>query len=216
MKLKVCGMKYNPAEVAALEPDYLGFIFWEPSARYFDIGPSNVPRGSERVGVFVDAALEEVINRVFEFELNAVQLHGSESPDYCSELKNLLVANELSNISVFKAFAVDENFDFSRLNAYDEVCDYFLFDTRGELPGGTGKRFDWNLLRDYKLSKPFLLSGGIGPDDAEALLEFFNRPEAQNCMGIDVNSKFEIKPGLKDTEALKIFKVKLASGLKKN
>jgi phosphoribosylanthranilate isomerase len=205
MKLKICGMKYNSAEVATLRPDYLGFIFWEPSARYFD---GSIPRGLEgprRVGVFVDASPAEVVIQVFEHNLNAVQLHGAESPEYCRDLRKLIAADPPFKVDLIKAFAIHEDFDFKALEAYETYCEYFLFDTRGELPGGTGRQFNWKLLSNYSLAKPYFLSGGIGPKDAKAVRSFLSQPEAVNCHAIDINSKFETEAGRKDVSALKKF-----------
>lgn len=205
MKLKICGMKYNTEEVASLQPDYLGFIFWEPSSRYYNSSiPDNIAN-SKKVGVFVNAPLEEIVLRIFEYDLDAVQLHGEEEPDYCLKIKSLISDDNTSNIEIIKAFPVDEQFNFTQLGAYEDVCDYYLFDTRGDLPGGTGERFDWQLLKKYASKKPFFLSGGIGVSDAKSLLEFMAQPEAKYCYAFDVNSKFEKEPGLKDIEALKKF-----------
>lgn len=205
MKLKICGMKYNPVEVSELRPDYLGFIFWEPSRRFFNGCISDIISGPKRVGVFVDAAPEDIVLQVYEHNLDAVQLHGSEKPDTCKYLRELLGAQHTSGIEIIKAFAIDEEFDFDALKDYEESCDFFLFDTRGDLPGGTGRRFDWKLLNNYKLNKPYFLSGGIGPSDAAAIKTFLSRTEAEKCYAIDLNSRFEIEPGLKDLEALQTF-----------
>ena len=205
MKLKVCGMKYNTADVASLRPDYLGFIFWEPSARYFKGSMPELDPAIKKVGVFVNAAPEEIVMRTFEYNLQLIQLHGQESPDYCRDLKLLLAGENTELPEIVKAFALDENFDFELLTSYEDVCDYFLFDTRSDLPGGSGKKFNWKLLSNYRLGKPFFLSGGIGSQDVESIKEFSNQPGAKYCYGIDVNSKFEKEPGLKDTKSLEEF-----------
>ena len=205
MKLKVCGMKYNAEEVAALKPDYLGFIFWEPSVRYFNGPKPDLDSAINKVGVFVDAAYEEVVLRTFEYELQAIQLHGNESPEYCKKLKNMLEGQNSGMPQIIKAFAIDNHFDFGILTAYEKECDYFLFDTRDELPGGTGKKFNWRILKKYHLEKPYFLSGGISPEDIDSLKEFLQEPEARFCYAIDLNSKFEKEPGLKDEIALKNF-----------
>ena len=209
MKLKVCGMKYNTGEVASLGPDYLGFIFWEPSARYFNQTLPEVSDRIKKVGVFVDAPLDQLIIQLYENDLDLIQLHGEEDPDYCHRLKELVKSVGSRPLEIVKAFSIDEGFNFEILKSYDSVCDYFLFDTKGELPGGTGKAFDWTLLKKNNSTKPFFLSGGIGPGDIDALKDFLNSPEAVNCHAIDVNSRFEIEPGLKNKEELKIFKKKL-------
>ena len=205
MKLKVCGMKHNTADVACMRPDYLGFIFWEPSARYFQGVMPELDAAIKKVGVFVNAAPEEIVLRTLEYNLQAIQLHGQESPDYCKALKELLAGDSDELPEIVKAFAIDENFDFEKLVPYKSVCDYFLFDTRSDLPGGSGKKFNWELLSNYNSGKPFFLSGGIGSQDVYAIKEFLNQPGAKYCYGIDVNSKFEKEPGLKDTESLRKF-----------
>jgi phosphoribosylanthranilate isomerase len=121
------------------------------------------------------------------WKLDVAQLHGNESPQYCSQIKD-------SGITVFKAFSVDESFDFATLKAYSGVCDYFLFDTKGRLPGGTGQKFNWQLLENYRGDVPFFLSGGIDPDDVDAIRDF----QHPQLFGIDINSCFEISPGIKD------------------
>lgn len=202
MKLKVCGMKYNTLDVAALQPDFLGFIFWEGSPRHY-AAPAlpELPEGTVPVGVFVDAPPELVLDHVRRYALGAVQLHGAESAAYCRDLRTLLEVHA-SQIMIIKAFSVGEQFGFEGLEAFLPYCDFFLFDTKGKLPGGTGRSFDWELLKGYPYKKPFLLSGGIGEDHCDAIAEFQGSDKANFCIGIDVNSKFEKKPGLKDTEAL--------------
>ena len=200
MKIKVCGMKYNPGEVAALAPDYLGFIFWEGSARHMDRPlPADLPRPPARVGVFVNAGPEFVRSRCAEYHLDQVQLHGSESPEYCRDL-------ELSEgVGLIKAFGLGPGFDFGRLAAYAPHCDAFLFDSRGPLPGGNGTGFNWEILAGYDGYTPYFLSGGIGPDSLPALSDFLASPASARCMALDVNSRFETKPGLKDVRALQQF-----------
>jgi phosphoribosylanthranilate isomerase len=146
------------------------------------------------VGVFVNADLEAVILKVLNCELGYVQLHGSESPEYCQEVRTYPV-------KVIKAFGVGRDFDFSQLEPYLPHVDYFLFDTKAETHGGTGVQFDWSVLDAYKLDKPFFLSGGIGPNDVERI-QNFRHPQ---LVGIDLNSKFETEPAYKDIEALKTF-----------
>ena len=201
MKLKVCGMKHNPREVASLEPDYLGFIFWEGSPRnYTQSGIPELPPGITRVGVFVDAPTGFVVDKVGEFGLGAVQLHGKESPDYCGDLKNDLESSQ--PVALIKAFPVGDTFDFAILEPYLAETDYFLFDTKGILPGGNGRNFDWTLLGEYPFEHPFFLSGGIGEAHCEKLLDFVRSPLGRHCHAIDVNSAFETRPGEKDTSAL--------------
>ncbi|MBV5312094.1 MAG: phosphoribosylanthranilate isomerase [Prolixibacteraceae bacterium] len=201
LKIKVCGMRdpENISGVVAARPDFIGFIFYPKSKRFvgFDHSPevlSVVPESVKKVGVFVDETPEKLLEIYKNWKLDVVQLHGNETPEYCRQIRN-------SGITVFKAFSVDESFDFAALEAYSGVCDFFLFDTKGQLPGGTGQKFNWELLEKYKGSVPFFLSGGIGPDDLEAIRNF----EHPRWRGIDINSGFEISPALKDVEKVKSF-----------
>lgn len=200
----------NTLEVATLDPDYLGFIFWEPSKRYFDGNIPKLPASIKKVGVFVDAPLEEIRKKVKEYKLQAVQLHGKESPEFCSDLKKSTSdrskALEENSLEIIKVFSIKDDFDFSNLAPYENVCDFFLFDTKGKLPGGNGFTFSWEVLKNYPSSKPYFLSGGIGLDEIEKIREFQQRPESKYCHAIDVNSKFELEPGLKDIDKLKEFK----------
>ena len=191
-------MNHNPEEVATLRPDFMGFIFWEPSSRYFVGEMPPLPSSIKKVGVFVDAPLEEVLEKTEQYQLNAVQLHGKESADYCAALRQ-------SNSDIIKVFSIKDDFDFDVLKDYEAVCDYFLFDTKGKLPGGNGYTFDWSVLEKYPSDKPYFLSGGIGLDSKEKLIAFLNSPASKNCFAIDVNSKFETAPGLKNMKDLKIF-----------
>lgn len=213
MKLKICGMKYNPTEVAKLRPDYLGFIFWEPSKRYFKGAIPNISSDIRKIGVFVDSSLEEILGKIKLNNLYAVQLHGKESPEFCYDLKMAdLVSTSIgrhgkrNQIKIIKVFSADNTFDFDQLKGYEEVCDYYLFDTKGKLPGGNGYAFDWKILENYPSSKPYFLSGGIGPEEIDSLKKFKQLPAAKYCHAIDVNSRFEIEPGLKNIEQLKKFK----------
>lgn len=207
MKLKICGMKHNPSEVAELQPDYLGFIFWEPSSRYFTGDMPIIPNPIKKVGVFVDAEQEYVLEKVSLYQLDAVQLHGKESAAYCKELKKGFLSFQAPSrkLNIIKVFSIKDDFDFSILKDYEEVCDYFLFDTKGKLPGGNGYTFDWSVLERYPSQKPYFLSGGIGLESIQGLQDFLNNPASKNCYAVDVNSKFETAPGLKNIEDLKIF-----------
>ena len=209
-------MNQNPFEVAQLHPDYMGFIFWEPSSRYFEGDMPQMPQSIKKVGVFVDATLEEVLAKVNHYGLDAVQLHGKESVEYCSNLRHAELVSasqknefstplDLTNLEIIKVFSIKDDFDFSVLKDYESVCDYFLFDTKGKLPGGNGYTFDWSVLKHYPSTKPFFLSGGIGLDSVDKLKEFLNSPASPYCFALDVNSKFEIEPGLKDITSLKTF-----------
>lgn len=198
VRLKICGMKLNTKEVAALHPDYLGFIFWERSKRFFDGPIPELPANIKKVGVFVDGTLEGILKRIKKYNLQAVQLHGRESPEFCKELKK-------HSVDIIKVFPIHDDFDFGTLEPYENTCDYFLFDTKGKLPGGNGYRFDWRVLKNYPSTKSYFLSGGIGLEEAGQVVEFLNSPEAKYCHAIDVNSRFELEPGLKDIVKLKEF-----------
>ncbi len=200
MKLKICGMKYqeNILDVAALSPDYMGFIFYENSPRSIDTSLPEIPKSIKKVGVFVNESLENVKKKAAQYNLNTVQLHGREAPEFCGKLKN-------EGLEIIKVFSIRNEFDFSRLSAYEPFIDFFLFDTKGQNPGGNGFCFDWNVLRDYDANKPYFLSGGIGVEQLESLKKFKNSTAAKQCHAIDINSKFELKPGLKDDIKLKDF-----------
>ncbi|WP_350291172.1 phosphoribosylanthranilate isomerase [uncultured Croceitalea sp.] len=206
LKLKVCGMNNNTSQVAALKPDYLGFIFWEPSKRYFKGDMPSVPHSIKKIGVFVDASIQEIKHLVKQFKLLYAQLHGNENPAFCDELKK-----QVPHLKIIKVFSIKDNFDFKQLMQFEDVCDFYLFDTKGKLPGGNGYTFNWSVLKNYPSTKPYFLSGGIGLDKIATLKEFKKRPESQYCHAIDVNSKFELAPGLKDIEKLKEFKKSLTN-----
>lgn len=201
LKLKVCGMNKNTSEIAALKPDYLGFIFWKPSKRYFEGNMPLIPHGVKKVGVFVDATILEIAEKVKSFDLLLVQLHGNETPAFCDELKKTI-----PQLKIIKVFSIKDDFDFGLLKHFEDVCDYYLFDTKGKLPGGNGYSFNWEVLKNYSSTKPYFLSGGIGLNEIETIKKFTNQPESQYCEVIDVNSKFEDEPGLKNIEKLKEFK----------
>jgi len=197
-------MKYpeNILEVGALLPDYMGFIFWEKSARYFNEEIPELIETIKKVGVFVNQCQEEILEKVAKYNLQAVQLHGNETVEFLSELKKELP----KKVQIIKAFSADNDFDFEALKPYEAVCDYFLFDTKGKLPGGNGTTFDWTILKKYKSEKPFFLSGGIGINELKAIEEISksNLP----IYAIDVNSKFEIEAGLKNKNLFSNFKRK--------
>jgi len=201
LKLKVCGMHKNTQEIAALKPDYLGFIFWEPSSRFFKGSTPQLDDAIDKVGVFVDEKVAVIIEKVQEFGLALVQLHGHESVSFCAQLKK-----ELPHIKIIKVFAIQNDFKFEQVAPFEAVCDFFMFDTKGKLPGGNGYAFNWELLQNYPSKKPYFLSGGIGTAEFDAIAAFMKRPEAQYCYAIDVNSKFEIEPGLKDVGKVALFK----------
>jgi phosphoribosylanthranilate isomerase len=197
VKLKICGMKHNTAEVAALKPDYLGFIFYENSPRNFETAMPMLPETIKKVGVFVNASESFIADTIKLHKLDILQLHGDESSDYCKQLKSS-TAKE-----IWKVVPIGDAFNFNTLKPYAEHVDYYLFDTQSKERGGSGRRFNWGLLGSYPFKKPFILSGGIG---------FENLAEVKIMLrsglpihAIDINSKFEIEPGLKNVELIKQF-----------
>ena len=174
----------------------MGFIFWPKSSRYVSELPAYLPTNCKRVGVFVDENIEQVKRTAYEYQLDMIQLHGSESPDYIRGLRA-----DVSSPAIIKAFNIATKEDFETTKPYEGIVDYFLFDTKGPSVGGNGAKFDWTVLADYVGETPFLLSGGIGPDDA-ARIRCFHHPQ---LAGIDLNSRFELAPGMKDVSALRKF-----------
>lgn len=202
VQLKVCGMKYpkNIEEISSLNPDYMGFIFWEKSKRNMDIESiPEIPETINKVGVFVDASINEISTKIKQYQLQTIQLHGNETVNFCKNVKKL-------GVDVIKAFSVNSEFNFNTIKEYVPFVDYFLFDTKGKLPGGNGITFDWKILEQYPFYKPFFLSGGIGKTEIDAIKKFLKTDVAKNCIAIDVNSRFETKPGLKSEIKLKKFK----------
>ena len=197
-------MKYkaNIKAIAALKPDYMGFIFYEKSSRFVTEKIPQIPEVTKKVGVFVNARLEVVQKAVLKHGLKAVQLHGTESPEYCQELKT-------DAIEIIKVFSIKDQFDFNKLNPYEPHVNYFLFDTKGPNPGGNGFCFDWDILKNYNSETPYFLSGGIGIKDIEKLKAFKESKIAEKCHAVDVNSKFELQPAYKDPIKLKSFIQKL-------
>ena len=189
----------NITAVAALQPDYLGFIFYENSPRCFNGIIPKLPDRIKKTGVFVNADLSTVLDYTERHKLNAVQLHGQETPEFCEALK------AKAGITIIKVFSIKDHFDFGVLEPYETVCDFFLFDTKGKLPGGNGYTFNWNVLNTYPSTKPFFLSGGIGLEQVEQLKAFQQSDAARYCHTIDVNSRFETAPGLKSIERLEQF-----------
>jgi len=198
MKLKVCGLKYkeNIERIAQLKVDYLGFIFYPKSKRYVgeDFEMPLITSKTKTVGVFVNADVNYIIEKVNKYNLDIVQLHGDETADYCR-----LAKEQLKNIEIIKAFGVNEQFNFNTLNAYTNHCDYFLFDTKTKEYGGSGHHFDWKILEKYDDALPYFLSGGIGLKEAETIKK---EKTKLNAYAIDVNSKFEIEPGFKNVEMI--------------
>ena len=185
----------NIKELMLLKPDYIGFIFYEKSPRYIDQKPDvEIDANIRKVGVFVNASERTINEKCIHFGLDMIQLHGDESPELCYMLKQ-------SGAQVMKVFRVDEDFNFQQTRCYQDYCDYFLFDTQTKAFGGSGKKFDWRLLKQYNNALPVFLSGGIGPDDVEEIKKI----EGLNLKAIDVNSKFELEPGMKNIESLDHF-----------
>lgn len=194
IKIKVCGMreKQNIHELIECSPDFIGFIFYTASQRYvgkkvpkeiLSLLPSNI----KKVGVFVNEDLTKLCGIVEENKLDYVRLHGTESPGYCRKVQE-------KGIKVIKVFSVDDDFTFTQQKMYRECADYFLFDTGTKNYGGSGEKFSWSIFRNNKVTKPFFLSGGIDLKDAEEIKSL----DIPNLFAVDINSKFEIKPGLKN------------------
>jgi phosphoribosylanthranilate isomerase len=202
LRIKVCGMKFteNRQEVEKLNVDFMGFIFYGPSKRFVGETPEPGLFNTEKpkVGVFVDENAFEILALSRNLGFEWVQLHGKENPKTCQLLKR-------QGLKIIKAFSVDENFDFENTLPYEKVANYFLFDTKTENHGGSGQKFNWSILDKYDGHIPFFLSGGIGPEDAESILEI-NHPK---LTGVDVNSGFEDEPGLKNMEKLEKFIIEI-------
>ena len=200
LKIKICGMKYpsNIGDVAALQPNFMGFIFYPKSPRFaepLDIATlTALPKTIKKIGVFVNENLENILTIASKYDLDGVQLHGTELVDMCKKLRK-------AGYLVLKAFPIAEAYNFKVTKAYEGTCDYFLFDTKTDAYGGSGMKFNWRMLDEYVGETPFLLSGGIAADDAEAILKI----DHPRLAGIDLNSKFEVSPGLKNVELLKGF-----------
>ncbi len=227
----------NIKAVAALQPDYLGFIFYERSPRFFDGTIPEIPKNIKKTGVFVNASIDYIIEKIQQYDLQAVQLHGNEASEFCAKLKAQFCHAELGSAShknsndeiiqhklechlersrkvsehkskkveIIKVFTIKDTFNFEVLKPYEAVCNYYLFDTKGKNPGGNGYTFNWEALKNYPSTKPYFLSGGIGLEEVDNVISFLQKEESGYCYAIDVNSKFEIEPGLKDEGKLKEF-----------
>lgn len=223
MIIKVCGMKdgENIRQVAALGVDWIGMIFWDRSPRNVTMIPTHAGIIPDRaslsfakndtesktklVGVFVDEMPQNIITRVVNFNLDIIQLHGHETPTVIKNLRSTLDPDIHPGIQIAKAISVNNIDEIEQYKQYEDCVDYFLFDTKCKTVGGSGQQFDWSILQAYHGKKPFLLSGGIGPDDAERIRSFSHPMFA----GIDLNSRFETAPGHKNVEVLKQFLAQL-------
>ena len=197
--IKVCGMREadNIREVETLGIDMMGFIFWPKSSRYVSQCPDYLPKRVKRVGVFVDEDPEQVKRLADDYGLDYIQLHGHETPEVISYLRT----PALPHPRILKAFNISTAEDLIQTQPYEGLVDGFLFDAKGKSVGGNGEKFNWDVLDAYQGNTPFLLSGGIGPDDAERVNAFYH----PKCIGIDLNSRFELAPGFKDVAKLKEF-----------
>ena len=197
MKIKVCGLKYpdNIKAVAALGPDYMGFICYNRSPRFVSNMPAEIlnelPASIIKTAVFVNERKEDINSLIDGYGFNAIQLYGNENPDFAGSFKG--------KVTVIKAFGLNEDFDFDQLNDYTGKVDYFLFDTKTDTHGGSGKTFNWDILNKYNLSVPFFLSGGLSLDNLEEVTKI-THPQ---FYGVDLNSRFETAPGMKDIDKLK-------------
>ena len=218
MVIKVCGMRdaQNIREVSQLGVDMIGMIFYPKSPRYVEMQSSHagiIPdyakedinikssKSPARVGVFVDDMVQNIVTRVVNYHLDYVQLHGNEPREMCENLRLTLDPDIRPGIKIIKAISVSDASGIQKYKEYIGAVDLFLFDTKCKTVGGSGQQFDWQVLEQYDGEVPFLLSGGIGPEDASRL-HAFHHPK---CIGIDLNSRFEIEPGVKDVEMLKGF-----------
>ncbi len=199
-KIKICGMQQpeNINAVAAFHPDYMGFIFYQQSPRFAgNLDPAIVkllPNTICKVGVFVNENPENILAMAFKYHLNAIQLHGDESPNMCEAIRK-------EGLQVIKAFRVATTTDMQAVGLYQHACDFLLFDTKTPLFGGSGQKYNWNILQSYNGRVPFFLSGGIGAEDITRLLAFHH----PLLHAVDVNSRFETSPGKKDVIALTHF-----------
>lgn len=203
LKIKICGMRYpeNIREVAALQPDYLGFIFYAPSPRFvgMDYIIPELVSSIKRVGVFVNETEGVILDTIKKMKLDAVQLHGAESPAFCAVIKS-------QGVEVVKAFSVDDTFNFERTTPYENNVDFMLFDTKGKYYGGNALTFNWNVLERYNQKVPFFLSGGISADNVPGIEKLMH----MNIHALDINSGVEDAPALKNVEKIKQLKDQLS------
>lgn len=201
LKVKVCGLTdpVNAEEIVRTRPDLVGFIFYYGSKRYVGNNPkgalfNNIPSGILKTGVFVNENLSVVEDTVNKYRLEVVQLHGNELPEYCNCLKN-------KGLIIIKVFEISNNFNFTSLDKYIDVCNYFLFDSKSGSRGASGFKFNWTKIEEYHFNKPFFIGGGIGPKDVSIIKKLNHK----SMYGVDINSCFEISPGVKDSKRVKDF-----------
>ena len=212
MQIKICGLRdpENIREIAALQPDYMGFIFYQNSPRFaknLDVSLLNaLPASIKKVGVFVNENLENILTYIQKYDLDAVQLHGADNKRLCREIK------EEAKTMVIKVFPIMASYNLKVTKEYEDTADLFLFDTKTDLYGGSGQKFNWNILHDYHGEKDFLLSGGISADDVKAIRKI----QHPKMIGVDLNSKFEIRPGLKNAALIRQFIEELNKPKEKN
>ena len=203
MIIKVCGMREpeNIRAVEAIGTDWMGFIFFPKSPRFVENVPDYLPQQSKRVGVFVNASIDEIVEKIKQFRLQLIQLHGRETPAFCRELRQRIPVD----MKIIKMIPIATRNDIQLADSYTNDVDYFLFEskipTNGGSYGGSGQQFDWSILQRYQGSVPFLLTGGIGEEDVEQIA-CFHHPQ---FIGIDLNSRFETAPALKDTKKIRAF-----------
>lgn len=205
MIIKVCGMKEpdNILRLADLNPDYMGFIFYPQSRRYAGVPDkdtlASLPASIMKTGVFVDESIRNILEKVINYNLDAVQLHGAESAEFCLLLReDLDKVQAKKHIEIIKAFGVSPGFSFRDLEPFAGVTDFFLFDTKSVEHGGSGIVFDWKILEQYTMDKPYFLSGGLSPENIAGISHF----KDANLYGVDLNSRFETEPGVKDIQKL--------------
>lgn len=194
LKIKVCGMREadNIKALCELPIDYIGFIFYPKSPRYVVENISSlIPASIKKTGVFVNSSLEEIQAKKEEFDLQVIQLHGNESPEFCEQVRKM-------DLTTCKAFGIDDEFNWNSIHAYQDVVDYFLFDTKSKAYGGTGQTFNWDKIQENPYDKPYLLSGGISIDNIKEAANY----QDERLYGLDLNSKFELSPALKNIELL--------------
>lgn len=206
MIIKVCGMREpdNIRELAELNPDYVGFIFHQHSKRFVGNlhadATASISPTAKKTGVFVNETMDAIADAVIQYDLDAVQLHGEESGEFCRTFRKFLHNMQTEkHVEIIKAFGISEGFDFGRLDSYEDFVDYYLFDTKTSGHGGSGLTFDWSILENYQGKKPYFLSGGLSLDNIEGIKEI----KDVRLYGVDLNSKFENEPGVKDIDKLR-------------